>query len=121
MDACHRRMKPNLTSRTPSLIHICADIRTVDVPSEYAQKNLDGAGVAGRKALEDYIEWLPNAENGFRCTLCSKTFSRKGHAVNHLENIHFPQAFEYSCKHCGSVFSSKNTLYKHVHKEHKNN
>jgi uncharacterized C2H2 Zn-finger protein len=76
--------------------------------------------LTGRKILEDYIERdLDSEENGFRCTLCHKTFNRKGHAVNHLESVHFPQTFEYPCKQCSQVFPSKNQLYKHVHKEHR--
>jgi len=70
----------------------------------------------GRKMLEEY---LVSQDGGSLCTLCHKTFNRKGHAVNHLENVHFPESFEYPCKHCSQVFSSKNQLYKHVHKEHR--
>ena len=73
--------------------------------------------VAGRKALEEYLVIIQ--EQGFQCGLCQKAFNRKGHALNHLENVHFPQAFEYPCKQCQQVFSSKNQLYKHVHKEHR--
>lgn len=73
--------------------------------------------LSGRKVLEDYV--MISQEHGFQCTLCHKTFNRKGHALNHLENVHFPQAFEYPCKQCDQVFPSKNQLYKHVHKEHR--
>ena len=73
--------------------------------------------VAGRKALEEYL--VISQEQAFQCGLCQKAFNRKGHALNHLENVHFPQTFEYPCKQCQQVFSSKNQLYKHVHKEHR--
>jgi len=80
-------------------------------------------GNKGRKQLEEYIEKVFDTESGgvarFKCILCGKINNRKGHAENHLENIHFAGAFSYDCKYCDSTFSSKNSLYKHVHKMHK--
>jgi len=80
-------------------------------------------GNKGRKLLEEYIEKVFDSETDglarYKCILCGKINNRKGHAENHLENIHFPGAFSYDCKYCESTFSSKNMLYKHVHKMHK--
>ena len=74
----------------------------------------------GRKMLEDYIaKDFSSEDGGFLCIICNKSFNRKCHTVNHLENIHFPDVFKYPCKHCSIVFTSKNVLYKHVHKEHR--
>ena len=77
---------------------------------------------SGRKLLEEYIEKVFDNESGvtrYKCILCGKINNRKGHAENHIENIHFPGAFSYDCKYCEMTFSSKNSLYKHVHRMHK--
>ncbi len=38
--------------------------------------------------------------------------------MRHIENIHFPNAFVYTCKYCLKTFSSKNNMYKHANSAH---
>ena len=53
------------------------------------------------------------------CTICGKTHAQKIHCQNHLESIHFPDMFIYSCSQCGKTFNGKNKLYVHVSLIHK--
>ena len=39
---------------------------------------------------------------------------------NHVEAIHFPATFSYSCDQCGTTVRSKNALNIHVTKNHRN-
>jgi len=55
----------------------------------------------------------------FMCRLCSKVHAQKIHCQNHLESIHFPEMFIYSCNHCGMTFNGRNKLYVHVSLTHK--
>ena len=56
----------------------------------------------------------------YECTICEKSCSYKGNLMNHIESIHFPNAFVYSCKYCGKQFHNKNTLSIHLTRRHKN-
>jgi len=72
--------------------------------------------------LEQHIEKVLDErthKKQFMCTLCSKVHAQKIHCQNHLESIHFPDMFLYSCSHCGKTFNGKNKLYVHVSLTHK--
>eukprot|EP00092_Neocalanus_flemingeri_P034068 GFUD01037048.1.p1 GENE.GFUD01037048.1~~GFUD01037048.1.p1 ORF type:complete len:344 (+),score=63.75 GFUD01037048.1:88-1119(+) len=55
----------------------------------------------------------------FMCRLCNKVHAQKIHCQNHLESIHFPEMFIYSCSHCGKTFNGRNKLYVHISLTHK--
>ena len=69
-----------------------------------------------RQMLMNYIEKIvtDEGEQKFKCTICGSCKTQKAHAENHVENIHFPGCFSYSCKFCGMDFDRRNQLYKHV-------
>lgn len=72
--------------------------------------------------LDQHIEKVVDErthKKQFMCTLCSKLHSQKIHCQNHLESIHFPDMFNYSCSYCGKTFNGKNKLYVHVSLTHK--
>jgi len=55
----------------------------------------------------------------FICTLCGQTHAQRIHCQNHLESIHFPDRFKYTCTHCGKIFNGKNKMNVHVSITHK--
>ena len=69
-----------------------------------------------RQMLQNYIEKVTTDDGDvkFKCTMCGSLSSQKPHAINHVENIHFPGCFEYNCKYCGTSFDKRNQYYKHV-------
>ena len=54
------------------------------------------------------------------CQICKK-FSHKSrsNARNHVEAVHFPNVFAYSCQYCQQTVGSKNALNIHVTRLHK--
>jgi uncharacterized C2H2 Zn-finger protein len=71
--------------------------------------------------LLEYIEkFVEEGKAKFRCSLCGAVNGQRAHSENHVENIHFPGSFTYSCKYCHQTFSLRNKLYKHVNSAHKN-
>jgi len=68
------------------------------------------------KQLYEYIEQVPT-EDGLklhRCTLCGKTGNHRNNLRKHVESLHFPGSFRYSCKYCQEVFDTKTKLNNHV-------
>jgi DNA-directed RNA polymerase subunit RPC12/RpoP len=66
--------------------------------------------------LEQFTERLTH---GYACKLCRKEFKQKHHAQNHVESLHFPDTFLYTCSHCGRTFNGRNKYYVHVSTYHK--
>merc|ERR1712032_1266873 len=56
-------------------------------------------------------------QNLYQCLKCSKMCSLKGNMVTHVENAHFPG--NYHCHHCAKVFNSRNSLFVHIRRNHK--
>jgi transposase-like protein len=79
--------------------------------------------VAGdRSVLCRYVERVEPGEGGrpkYRCTICGKMNGQKAHTENHVESIHFPGAFQYTCRYCADTFTGRNKLYLHVNQFHK--
>ena len=57
--------------------------------------------------------------NIFKCTVCAKTNSLKANIVNHVESVHFPNVFIYTCKYCGKEYNAKNSLNVHISTIHR--
>ena len=48
------------------------------------------------------------------CTICNKLSSKVITVVrNHVEAVHFPSSFSYSCNICSESFTNKKSLYNH--------
>ena len=81
-------------------------------------------GVGDRQILNEYVvKDLDGGRTVFKCTICHKSTFRKHHIVNHVESVHFPEMFRYSCIYCGKDYKTKNSLDVHVstsHREDKN-
>jgi len=76
----------------------------------------------GDKRLYDYIvSHLEDGQKAFKCTLCGKVSAHKTNLRKHVENIHFPGLFIYTCKYCPQTFPTKNLLNHHVTNSHRSN
>jgi len=42
--------------------------------------------------------------NQYECTVCHKTCSQRANLMKHIENVHFPNCFVYTCKYCEEQF-----------------
>ena len=78
-----------------------------------------GAGDSESGNFGSYVLNLEDGRKGGRCSVCGKEFSDRSSARKHVENIHFPGSFNYSCKFCGETFTKKNMMYMHISKFHK--
>jgi len=77
-------------------------------------------GGKGTYTLNQYVQRFPeNGPKAQRCTVCGKSFSDYSSTLKHVENIHFPGSFIYTCKYCGQTFTKKNLMYIHISKFHK--
>jgi len=67
------------------------------------------------KDPNDLLKYLiRNDENIPTCGICFKFSNKTTTCVkNHIEAIHFPNLFVYSCPHCNKEFNSKKSLYNH--------
>ena len=62
----------------------------------------------------------PDLRHKYSCSICGKTGLHRADVRNHVENIHFPGIFEYSCKLCNTIHKSKTALVNHKALRHKN-
>jgi len=67
---------------------------------------------------EDLLQFVLPGETGFVCSYCAKVFPNKRDVRNHLESIHFPNYFTYSCEQCGKEFKSLNSRNIHITRNH---
>ena len=69
---------------------------------------------------EELLQFLSKDEvlNHYTCTLCLKILKQRKDARNHVESIHFPNTFVYSCTVCEKTFNSKNTRNVHITRNH---
>ena len=83
----------------------------------------EGAGIT-RDYFKNYIlsKYLGRGPaTRHECKICGKVFMGSGrhNAVNHVENVHFPGAFQHKCPICEKSFKSKVALASHKHNMHK--
>ena len=70
--------------------------------------------------LNQYVSYDPTEEKYF-CQICQKfTFRSRYNVRNHVEAVHFPNVFSYSCDFCEKAVGSKNALSIHMTRMHKN-
>ena len=77
------------------------------------------SGSADPTKLYEYVGY--DAESGKHICLKCSNFSHKSrsNARNHVEAVHFPALFTYSCQVCGQETGSKNALNIHMTRFHK--
>ena len=75
-----------------------------------------------RNVLVQYIRKTTNqlGLSMFECTLCDQAKNRqRNNVLNHVESVHFPGNFLYSCEYCQKEFVSKNARNVHISRNHK--
>ena len=70
-----------------------------------------------RSAFKQYVKSIPDS-NDFQCGLCDYISNRPAKVKNHLEAIHFPGVFVYSCDICEKTFSGRNAFGVHKSQVH---
>ena len=79
-----------------------------------------GAKLNDPEQLMEYV--VRDPESGkYYCVMCNN-FSHlsKSNVRNHVESIHFPDTFSYSCSLCASTFKTRQELYRHRSQNHRN-
>ena len=59
-----------------------------------------------KEKAEEYLDLQVNLHN-------------KSNIVNHVESIHFPNLFIYTCQYCGKEYRTKNSLNVHISVNHR--
>ena len=74
-----------------------------------------------RKVVSDQLhQFVDRHHQGlFYCTLCEKTAATRRDVRNHVESIHYPNAFAYNCQFCGKTLKTKKARDWHMSKNHK--
>jgi len=86
---------------------------------QHLQGHDGGAGVAAGKGhpvdiqdLDQYVKSIPNTKD-YQCSMCEFVSNRPAKVKNHLEAIHFPGVFVYSCDLCDKTFNGRNAFGVH--------
>jgi len=98
----------------------------------YDQEGYDGqmmdpnmaGGADGNKGPEDlhaYVVENPDegAKHKFMCVICQRTGLNRRDVRNHVESLHFPDSFSYTCDLCGKVMKTKKALNNHKYTKHR--
>jgi len=85
------------------------------------QEGLHGKG-ENRNTLNQYIkrDVSESGQTVYVCSMCGQKNSQKVNVLNHVESVHFPNSFVYTCQYCETQFYSKNARNVHVSRNHKN-
>jgi len=77
---------------------------------------VDNSAAGGGTDFSEFA--LMNSESQWQCSICGKQTSQKSNLLKHIENIHYPGTYSYTCHVCNKIFQNKNSFYKHqaVHK-----
>jgi len=85
------------------------------------QGGLHGKG-ENRNTLNQYIkrDVSESGQTVYVCSMCGQKNSQRVNVLNHVESVHFPNSFVYTCQYCETQFYSKNARNVHVSRNHKN-
>ena len=74
----------------------------------------------GGALFSQYIEKIDQEGAGrlFKCKICGKTTVDRSNLKRHVENIHLPNSFIYTCNLCGESFGKKFQWNYHMKKQH---
>ena len=62
-------------------------------------------------------EHAMKVEGGWQCTICPNFFHKtKHHTLNHVESVHFPNTFWYTCAACSISVNTRKKLEHHKRK-----
>ena len=78
-----------------------------------AEQFLYFSGLPGDiQELDQYVKVFPHSKD-YQCELCGFVSNRPAKVKNHLEAIHFPGVFVYSCDLCDKTFNGRNAFGVH--------
>jgi len=85
--------------------------------------NLSG-GADGNKGPEDLHAYVvensdTSAKHKFMCAICQQTGLNRRDVRNHVESLHFPNTFTYTCELCHKEMKTKKALNNHKYTKHK--
>ena len=91
--------------------------RPLKQKSEVNPMTLPTAGFVDPDQLHQFVD---RQDQGlFFCTICHKTAATRRDVRNHVESIHYPDAFVYDCQFCGKTMRTKKARDWHMSKNHK--
>ncbi|XP_023339303.1 broad-complex core protein isoforms 1/2/3/4/5 isoform X28 [Eurytemora carolleeae] len=81
--------------------------------------NMTGDGNKGE--LDKFNEYISRGVDAraVSCNICGKVANDMSNMRKHIENIHFPGTRTYNCRYCGVQFPTRNGMYSHVSKVHR--
>ena len=53
----------------------------------------------------------------FKCTVCDKSFTKKGGLTKHIKSIHTKES-KYQCQSCDKIFNLRSNLFRHLKTVH---
>eukprot|EP00088_Acartia_fossae_P013059 TRINITY_DN16761_c0_g1_i1.p1 TRINITY_DN16761_c0_g1~~TRINITY_DN16761_c0_g1_i1.p1 ORF type:complete len:121 (+),score=38.66 TRINITY_DN16761_c0_g1_i1:3-365(+) len=80
---------------------------------------VDGNKGGDRNAIFSLHTSINPLTKKVECTLCMKAFSQQHSAVDHIESVHFPGSFVYTCEFCDQQFDNKMGYKNHLRRKHK--
>ena len=75
---------------------------------------LAGHGQGAKQFYEYIVKDPTSGPRSLKCTICGKLGTDRSNLRKHVESIHFPGVFSYTCKHCSQTFNTKNLLNHHM-------
>ena len=68
--------------------------------------------------LKSYAVFNKNLKM-FQCTICNKQCAQKSNMLRHIESIHFPNTFTYTCEYCNATLPTRKKKEHHLAKFHR--
>jgi len=89
--------------------------------SNESTMNKQGKGLGSdRSVLNEYVKKeVINGRSVSVCTMCGKSNTSRPNIMNHVESVHFPNTYTYTCKYCGKMYNAKNSLNVHISTIHR--
>ena len=78
-----------------------------------------GTDLVDPEQLHQFVDRQHQPPGLFFCTICHKTAATRRDVRNHVESIHYPDAFVYKCQFCGETMKTKRARDWHMSKNHK--
>ena len=118
-----RQQPPPVPASSSSTSSSSQHNRQPDDGAEFLVGNDDAAADQAADAKNVFEQYLIRVKHegkaGYRCKLCDKAVvTRKTDMTYHIESIHFPGTFSYSCNYCDAVLDGRNKMRKHIARHH---
>jgi len=85
----------------------------------YNTENYAGGEFQDPSDLLQFVKETASEDKRYHCSKCNYAHNVKANVRNHVESVHFPNAFQYPCNQCDKLFPSKNNVQLHRSRVHK--